>query len=93
MDRPGHGQLERWGEGLALAHSTGVGLLVGDFAVAIGIEAQPSLERRDLGLVHDDVEQDPIGLDPHARVVVDREVAEGVGERHGRQDQDQSEPD
>ena len=56
--------------GRATSHAVdaaGVGLVVGDLAVAVGVEAEAGLEGRDLGLVDDDVEQDPVGLDPDAR--------------------------
>ena len=65
------------------AYATGLDLLVGDLAVRVGVEVEACLEGRDLGLVDDDIEQDPVRLDAHARVVVDREVAERVGERDG----------
>ena len=76
---------------LAGGASAGVGLGVGDLAVAVGVEVELRLERGDLGLVDDDVEEDPVGLDADPRVVVDREVAERVGggqrgnEQHGGQ--------
>ena len=69
----------------------GVGLGVGDLAVAVGVEVEACLEGRDLGLVDDDVEEDPVRLDADPGVVVDREVAErvGGGERGDEQRSDQ----
>ena len=72
-------QRERRRQLLAGGAATGIGLGVGDLAVAVGVEVEPRLEGGDLGLVDDDVEQDPVGLDADAGVVVDREVAERVG--------------
>ena len=48
-------------------HPAGVGLGVGDLAVAIGVEVEAGLEGRDLRLVDDDVEEDPVGFDADAR--------------------------
>ena len=47
------------------------------------------LEGRDLRLVQDVVDVDAIARDPHAVEVVDREVAERMGARGGREDRDQ----
>ena len=58
-----------------------------DLAVAIEVECGPCLERRDLGLVDDDIEQDSIDLDPDPGVVVDREVAERMRQHEGRDQQ------
>ena len=60
--------------------AAGVDLGVGDLAVTVGVEVESRLEGRDLRLVDDDVEEDPVGLDAQAGVVVDGEVAERVGE-------------
>ena len=76
LPRPVDAQRQARLEGSAGGRAPGVGLGVGDLAVAIGVEAEARLERRDLGLVDDDVEQDPIGLDADPGVVVDGEVAE-----------------
>ena len=54
--------------------------------VAVEVEALARLERGDLGLVDDDVEHHPRRLDADPRVVVDREVAERVRQRDGRDD-------
>ena len=47
------------------------------------------LERRDLGQIEDLVDDDPLGRDADARVVVDGEVAQGVGQRGRRHGQRQ----
>ncbi len=60
-------QRERRRELLAGGASTGVGLGVGDLAVAVGVEVEPCLEGRDLGLVDDDVEEDPVRARPGCR--------------------------
>ena len=80
-------QRERRRERLAGGDAPGVGLGVGDLAVAVGVEVEARLEGRDLRLVDDDVEQDPVGLDPDPGVVVDREVAERVRGGDGGQQQ------
>ena len=80
------GQRQARLERRACGRAPGVGLGVGDLAVAVGVEAEACLEGRDLGLVDDDVEQDPVGLDADAGVVVDREVAERMRRRERRDD-------
>ena len=72
---------------IAGGHASRVRLVVGDLAVAVRIEVEACLERRDLRLVDDDVEQDALGLDPDPGVVVDREVAERMRGRDGGQQQ------
>ena len=69
-------------------NATRVQLGIRDFAVLVRVERLARLERRDLGLVDDEVEGDPVGFDPEPRVVVDREVAERVGEHDRRQHED-----
>ena len=56
------------------------GLGIGDVAVAVGVHRLALLERRDLGHVDHDVEPDLAGRQRDSRVMVDREVAERVGE-------------
>ena len=70
----------------------GVGFGVGDLAVAVGVEAEACLEGRDLRLVDHDVEQDPVGLDPNAGVVVDGEVAERMRRGERRDDECGAQP-
>ena len=81
---PVDGQGQRAGEDRTGGDPLGLGLVVGDRAVAVGVDPELLLEGRDLGLVDDDVEDHAVGLDPDPGVVVDREVAERVGEGERR---------
>ncbi len=63
-----------------------VDFLVAHCAVAVGVHALALLEGRNLGHVDHDVEVDPIGPDRQSRVVVDREVAERMGEGSRREE-------
>ncbi len=91
--RPGDAQGQRRCQGRAGGDPLRFGLGVRDRAVAVGVDPELLLERRDLGLVHDDVEEDAVRLDPDPGVVVDREVAQRMGEGDGRQDDRQGDPD
>jgi len=55
--------------------------------VAVGVEPLLLLEGWNLRPVDDDVQRDPIRGNPYRGEVVDREVAEGVGGRDGRDDE------
>ena len=82
------GEVQVVGQRIAGRNATRVQLGIRDFAVLVRVERLARLERRDLGLVDDEVEGDPVGFDPEPRVVVDREVAERVGEHDRRQHED-----
>ncbi len=69
-------QVDRARDRPASSHPAGVDLVVGHRAVAVEVEALARLERGDLGLVDNDIEQHAIGFDANLGVVVDREVAE-----------------
>ena len=86
-------QSQRRLETVAGGDPPGIGLLVGDLAVAIGVEVETRLEGRDLGLVDDDVEEDPVRLDADARVVVDREVAERMRRGQRRDEENAEDPE
>ncbi len=87
------GQVERRLQLLARGDPAGFGFAVGHVAVAVRVEVEPCLERRDLRLVDDDVEQDPVRLDPDPGVVVDREVAQRVGEGQRREQERGDDPE
>ena len=75
------------GQRSAGRHAACFELGVRDLAILVRVERLPRLEGRDLGLVDDEIEGDPVGFDPEPRVVVDREIAERVGEHDGRQEE------
>ena len=75
------------GQRSAGRHAAGLQLGVRDLAILVRVERLPRLEGRDLGLVDDEIEGDPVGFDPEPRVVVDREIAERVGKHDRRQEE------
>ena len=84
------GQGELRDQGGALGLTAGIDLLGRHRGVAVEVEVEPLLERRDLGLVDHEVDEDAVGADPDRGVVVDREVAQRVrggdpGKQHGRE--------
>src|SRR5439155_20413682 len=72
------GQARR--ESIAGDLALGLRLGAGDLGVAVGVDPLALGERRDLGLVDDDVEVDFRRLDADAGVVVDREVPKRMSE-------------
>ena len=79
------GEVQVVGQRSAGRHATRLQLGVRDLPVLVRVECLTRLERRDLGLVDDEIEGDAVGFDAQSRVVVDREIAERVGEHDRRQ--------
>ncbi len=78
------GEVEIGDQGVAGRCRPGHALVVADAAVPVGVHRLPLLEGGDLRHVDDDLEVDRVAGDGQAGVVVDREVAEGMGARGGR---------
>jgi dTMP kinase len=89
-------QLERLGLSCTRHRRRRRGLLVGDFTVAVGVDRESLLERRDLGHVDDDVESDLVAGNGNPGVMIDGEVPERVGHDgrwHRRSDHAEQEPE
>ena len=87
----GDRQAERRGEHRAGGDPLRLGLGVGHRAVRVRVDPELLLEGRDLGLVDHDVEDHPVRLDPDPGEVVDREIAQRMGQR--QRGHDEGEPD
>ena len=75
------------GQRSAGRHAASLQLGVGNFAILVRVERLPRLECRNLGLVNDEIEGDAVGFDPEPGVVVDREIAERMGQHDRRQEE------
>lgn len=88
--RPARGQVKVRYEAGTGGQPLHFGLRIRDHAVAIRVDREARLEGWNLGLVDHHVEDDPGWLDPDPGIVVDREVAEGMGGGDGRQQDHQA---
>ena len=84
-------ELERSSQFGTGGDATGVHLIGGHLAVVVEVQDEASLERRDFGMVDDDIEQDPVLLDAQTSVVIDREIPQWVRLRQGGHDEQRDE--
>ena len=78
-----HGQREPDREFAAAGLGAGPEFCIDYFTVIVQVDRLATLEGGDLGFVDDNVQQDTVGLDADAGVVVDGEVAQRMGHRGG----------